>query len=155
MKLRTKFEDEDFKLGEVVEANVYYGGSERIKVIAEPTKGGMITFYFETLKGLNEMFEDAPEEPKGSALDLMVLTLINFIENEPDEDKVDLEDCKQMLEKLKALKRLKEAGFEFGGWTHTPITESVTGYNLHIKAYTDKLADYMDDLQLLFSGEDD
>jgi HAMP domain-containing protein len=44
-------------------------------------------------------------------------------------------------------------GFEFGGWTHTPITKSVIGYNLHIKAYSDKLADYMDDLQLLFGGE--
>lgn len=60
-----------------------------------------------------EEWEDAPEEPKGSALDLMILTLTNFIENEPDEDKVDLEDCKQMLEKLKAWKRLRDKGFRF------------------------------------------
>lgn len=53
------------------------------------------------------------EEPKGSALDLMILTLTNFIENEPDEDKVNLEDCKQMLEKLLAWKRLKDKGVRF------------------------------------------
>jgi hypothetical protein len=63
------------------------------------------------------------------------------------------EEAEKAVEKLKAWKRLKEAGFEFGGWTHTPITKSLTGYNLHIKAYSDKLADYMDDLDLLFGGE--
>lgn len=67
---------------------------------------------YNSLAELNEDWEDAPEEPKGSALDLMILTLTNFIENEPDEDKVDLEDCKQMLEKLKAWKRLKDKGFK-------------------------------------------
>lgn len=64
------------------------------------------------------------------------------------------EEAEKAVEKLKAWKRLKDAGFEFGGWTHTPITKSLTGYNLHIKAYSDKLADYMDDLQLLFGGEE-
>lgn len=107
MKLKTKFQDEDFDLGEVVEANVYYGGSRRIKMIAEDAEGGDHTFYFGTLKELNEMFEDY-EEPKGSALDLMIVTLTNFIENEPDEDIVDLEDCEQMLKKLKVYKRLKD-----------------------------------------------
>ena len=129
MKLKTKFQDEDFDLGEVVEANIYYGGSRRIKVIAEPAKSGTITFYFESLKGLNEMFEDY-EEVKGSALDLMILTLINFIENEPDEDKVDLEDCKQMLEKLKAWKRLKDGGFEFMScsYGHDKTTDDTGGW---------------------------
>lgn len=62
------------------------------------------------------------------------------------------EDAYDALDKLKAYKRLKEAGFKFSGWAHTPITKSLTGYNLHIKAYSDKLADYMDDLQFLFGG---
>lgn len=62
------------------------------------------------------------------------------------------EEAEKAVEKLKAWKRLKEAGFEFSGWTHTPITKSLTGYNLHIKAYSDKLADYMDDLELIFGG---
>ena len=64
------------------------------------------------------------------------------------------EEAEKAVEKLKAWKRLKEAGFNFGSWSHTPITKSLTGYNLHIKAYSDKLADYMDDLHLLFGGEE-
>ena len=64
------------------------------------------------------------------------------------------EEAEKAVEKLKAWKRLIEQGFEFGGWTHTPITKSLTGYNLHIKAYSDKLADYMEDLDLLFGGEE-
>ena len=63
-------------------------------------------------------------------------------------------EAEKAVEKLKAWKRLKECGFEFVGWTHTPITKSLTGYNLHIKAYSDKLADYMGDLQLLFGREE-
>lgn len=65
------------------------------------------------------------------------------------------EEAKKAVEKLKAWKRLKEAGFEFGGWTHTPMTKSLAGYNLHIIACSDKLVDYMDDLHLLFGGEDE
>lgn len=71
---------------------------------------GKYKFQCNSLAQLNKEWEDY-EEPKGSALDLMILTLINFIENEPDEDKVDLEDCKQMLEKLEAWKRLKDTYF--------------------------------------------
>ena len=63
MKLQTKFQDEDFDFGEVVNANIYYGDHNRIKVIATAARGGEHTFYFESLKGLNELFEDC-EEPK-------------------------------------------------------------------------------------------
>lgn len=82
--------------------------------------GRVEKYYFDSLKDLDE-WEDY-EEPKGSALDLMILTLTNFIENEPDEDKVDLEECKKMLEKLKAWKRLKDKGF---------INEQVFSMNLN------------------------
>ncbi len=57
-------------------------------------------------------------------------------------------EAEEALEKLKVWKRLKDKGFVFGGWEHTPLNE----YNLHIKAYTDKLVDYKDDLHLLFGG---
>ena len=69
---------------------------------------------YNSLAELNAEWEDYKEN-KDSALNIMILTLSNFIENEPDEDKVDLEDCKQMLEKLKALRRLKDNGFKFEG----------------------------------------
>lgn len=155
MRLKTKFQDEDFDLGEVVEANIYYGGNGRLKVVTEPAKGGIITFYFETLKGLNKMFEDAdaPEEPKGSALDLMILTLTNFIENEPDEDKVDLEDCKQMLEKLRAWKRLKDKGFRFKGYTDD--SGDLFSCQVIRCSFDDFGKESRKDLDLLFSQEDD
>lgn len=102
---------------------------------------------YNSLAELNNDWEDY-EEPKSSALDLTVLTLTNFIENEPDENKVDLEDCKRLLEKLKAWKRLKDKGFRFTG--HFLGTE---GLNIHYEC--DMKNDISDDLDLLFSGEDD
>jgi hypothetical protein len=91
-------------------------------------------------------YEEDYEEPKGSALDLMILTLTNFIENEPDEDKVDLEDCKKMLKRLRAWKRLKDAGCEFNGYMQEGDTVSIELL---------KGDDFsFDDLDLLFGGEE-
>lgn len=156
MKLKTKFQDEDFDLGEVIEANVYHGGSERIKVIAEPTKGGMITFYFETLKGMNEMFEDAPEEPDvfyyidadgviqidqvlSSEIN-MRKSIGNYFETKEEADKA--------VEKLKAWKRLEEKGFHWLWYNSTPAGNSV---DFHISEW-DKEATR--DIDLLFGGEE-
>lgn len=101
------------------------------------------------MKELNEEWEDY-EEPKGSALDLMILTLNNFIENEPDEDKVDLEDCEQMLEKLKAWKRLKD--------TITRIDrasfDDVGTATLFIRYEKENHKEVNKDLDLLFGGEE-
>lgn len=124
MRLKTKFQDEDFDLGEVVEANVYYGSSGRIKVIAEPTKGGMITFYFETLKGLNEMFEDY-EEPK----EYWHIFGTNITKTQEGLDKLydernkeignyfeTREEAEKAVEKLKALTEAKEDGLKIKGY---------------------------------------
>lgn len=114
-----------------------------------------------SLAELNEVWEDAPEEPKeywyidydggilygvtdDSTTEKMMKSMGNYFETE--------EEAEKAVEKLKAWERLKEARFEFGGWTHTPITKTLTGYNLHIKAYSEKLVDYMDDLELIFGG---
>lgn len=153
MKLQTKFQNEDFELGEVVEADIFYGGDGSFKVVGCALKGGRHSFYYRSLKELNEEWEDAPEEPKGSALDLMVLTLTNFIENEPDEDKVDLEDCKQMLEKLKAWKRLKDKGFRFRGYDDMDrgqLGDIVIYAKMPTFEYDDEST--RDDLDLLFGG---
>lgn len=112
-----------------------------------------------SLAELNEEWEDAPEEPKGSALDLMILTLANFIENEPDEDKVDLEDCEQMSDKLKAWRRLKDKGFRFVCYTRrldvAMLPEVRALKNLiDITAYlpSNKIEEMEADLELLFGG---
>ena len=169
MKLKTKFQDEDFDLGEVVEANIYYGGSGRIKVIAEPVRGGMITFYFETLKGMNEMFEDAPEEPKGTYFintqgDVQFWDSSSFAypddwtkEKEIGNYFDSREEAEKVVKKLKALKRLKDKGFSFdpvdryealcGNGFNIPITATMPP-----EAYTD--TEVSKDLDICFGGEE-
>ena len=164
MKLKTKFQDEDFELGEVVDANVFYSGNHRegFKVVAESKSGGEISFYYNSIKDFTDQWEDY-EEPKGSALVLMILTLTNFIENEPDEDKVDLEDCKQMLDRLKAWKRLKDKGFKFEGIKedYTRILQSQEPFRtgkryLQFNKSEDEewMKENWEDLDSLFGGEE-
>lgn len=168
MKLKTKFQDEDFDLGEVVEANIYYGGSGRIKVIAEPAKGGMITFYFETLKGMNEMFEDAPEEPKYFYC-ICTEGSINKYEVERYETETWVkhaksigncfntrEEAEKVVEKLRAWKRVKrdlvslhwqrERDGSFSVWG-----EFKTGNTLRADVYLDI---HSKDLDICFGGEE-
>lgn len=145
-----------------------------MKVIDKETKGivdldvhetGDFRKQINSIAELTSKYEDY-EEPKTSALDIMILTLIDFIENEPDEDKLDLEDCKQMLDKLKAWQRLKDKGFEFTGLTSfytgrgsqavnysgTPVTIS---FNKSMDVLgQDWIKDNKKDLELLFGGEE-
>lgn len=160
MRLKTKFQDEDFDLGEVVEANVYYGGSGRIKVIAEPAKGGMITFYFETLKGMNEMFEDATEEPEewyineynepekvgfGSPIDdIESLREIGFLFKTEKETELAIRKCK-------AWKRLRDKGFRFKCWYGGSKNIDWEITSLENETYIPR--QICDDLDLLFSQE--
>lgn len=103
-------------------------------------------YEYNSLAELNKEWEDY-EEPKGTALDLMILTLTNFIVNEPDEEKVDLEDCKVMLEKLEAWKRLENKGFRFTGWYASGYLGdfNITGEGKHFDS-----EDTQKDLGLLF-----
>lgn len=143
MKLRNK------KTGEIIDTLNEYDCSKGISFGADHHDGNPTIKSYNSLAELNEEWEDAPEEPKGSALNLMILTLTNFIENEPDEDKVDLEDCKQMLEKLKAWERLKDKGFEFTGWDRHPDFPG----DFRITA-SDEYTCADKDLDLLFGGEE-
>ena len=147
MKLKTKFQDEHFELGEVVYCTISYGLGDKIEVMAAGKNP--VTYRYNSIKDFTDHWEDVPEEPKDSALNLTILTLTNFIENEPDEDKVDLEDCKQMLDKLKAWKRLKEKGYEFTGWDRHPDYPG----DYRITA-SDEWACDDKDLDLLFGGEE-
>lgn len=164
MKLKTKFQDEDFDLGEVVEANIYHGGSGRFKVIAEPAKGGIITFYFETLRGMNEMFEDY-EEPKKYW----------YITGEGDICRDDIkhsewieerksignyfeteEETEKAVEKLKTLTKLCKKGFEFNsvemfGMGLIRIEASIP---INEKTTLQERSDITDSLYLLFGGEE-
>lgn len=159
MRLKTKFQDEDFDLGEVVEANVYYGGSGRIKVIAEPAKGGMITFYFETLKGMNEMFEDATEEPEeywyisayGNLAKTDVMTDLHRGAEEIGNLFDTKEEAEKVVEKLKAFKRLKDKGFRFKNDSLDICCHTI---NFKVDRQFDMTDETSRDLHLLFRGEE-
>lgn len=122
MKLRTKFQDEDFELGEVVTADIATLPDGRIKLEAAAKKGGFHTILYYSLEELNEEWEDY-EEPKviyyiswdGVVLHSSDKTgwqdtkqIGNYFETE--------EEAEKAVEKLKAWKRLKDKGFRFGGW---------------------------------------
>lgn len=134
MRLRNK------KTGEIID--IYKGE------VTLHYNQGRKTIHFKSLEELED-WEDY--EPKGSALDVMILTLTNFIENEPDEDKVDLDDCRQMLEKLMAWKRLKDKGFRFEGWDNT---DRSTIHHFSLFVVIEDLESINKDLDLLFGGEE-
>lgn len=124
MKLRTKFEDEDFKLGEVVDAIVESLGKydKELKVIATAAKGGQHTFYYSSIEAFIADWEDAPkkywyidcdgmivdDKDLGTGFDKDCKEIGNYFETEEEADKA--------VEKLKAWKRLKDKGFRFKTW---------------------------------------
>ena len=63
MKLRTKFQDEDFELGEVVTADIATMPDGRIKLQAVAKKGGLHTIFYDKLEKLYDEWKDY-EEPK-------------------------------------------------------------------------------------------
>lgn len=126
MRLRTKFQDEDFELGEVVNAKISdltcYEDDKRFKLTASAQKGGEHTFFYSSIAEFLEMWEDAPEEPKEhwyisadgdvrskperQFCDPVYMKIIgNYFESE--------EEAKRAVEELKAFKRLKDKGFRF------------------------------------------
>lgn len=119
---------------------------------------GSQTQVIESIEELTSRFEDY-EEPKRSALDLTILTLANLIENEPDEDKVDLDDCKQLLEKLKAWQRLEKLGFRFIGETCEYKADKHFGSVFYetsgdVSDVYEDASEFYDDLDLLLGGEE-
>ena len=58
MKLRTKFQDEDFELGEVVDVAMATMPDGRVILRGKAAKGGLHTFYYKSLKDLTDNWED-------------------------------------------------------------------------------------------------
>ena len=110
-------------------------------------------------KNVAEMYEagwEDYEESKRTALDMIIFTLTNFIECEPDEDKVDLGDCKQMLDKLKAWKRLKDKNV-FIYLDHMDFRFQEGTFKVEFPdrlLANDEMAEADRDLDLLFGGEE-
>lgn len=128
MKLKTEFQDEDFKLGEVADVNIATMPDGRIKAQAVAKSGGVHTFFYDDLKTFTDDWEDVPEEPKTEFYitawgDIREYTT----ENERFAFKQKLaignyfetrEEAEKTVEKLKALKRLEDKGFKVDLWDY-------------------------------------
>jgi len=117
-----------------------------------------------TLGSLTKEWEDVPEEPKeywymdyGGRIKAM-----NDANDEEDMARKEIgnyfssrEEAERAVEKLKAWKRLKDKGFGFKYWTYKmdePKIENHTHFKI-VGVCEDGVR--FDDLDLLFSGEDD
>ena len=161
MKLKTKFQDEDFELGEVVDANMFYSGDIRqgFKVVAVAKAGGQHSFYYNSVKDFTDHWEDAPEEPKeywwidscGDALQEdfnggFVDTQRELIGNKFETK----EESEKAVEKLRAWKRLRDKGFKFGGYTDT--SGDLFSCQVIRCSFDDFGEESRKDLDLLFGG---
>ena len=161
MKLKTKFQDEDFELGEVVDAKISTTSlvDTHIEVKCKAKKGGEYLFCFESIKEFTEWFEDY-EEPKWFRDYWFIDSCGSIIKQEDDvlgstrreignyfETK---EEAETAVEKLKAWKRLKESGAYYG-WRRNQ-----TGTCEVYMRWPDRIPSYevKKDLDLLFGGEE-
>lgn len=130
MKLKTKFQDEDFELGEIVEGVIVEclgKHEEELRVIATAAKGGQHAFYYSSIKKFMDEWEDAPEEPKGywhidSDGELIYESSDDGCEFDNDCKVIGnyfetKEEAEKAVDKLKAWKRLRDKGFEIESYS--------------------------------------
>lgn len=157
MRLRTKFQDKDFELGEVVDAQIAYACLQRMKIEAKDKEGEFHSFYYDSIKDFTDHWEDASEEPEEHYF------ISNCGEVKPEKghslhrdqrikignDFESKEEAEAAVDRLKAWKRLRDKGFEFDGWKRD---ERYYG-DFTITA-TDQISCDDKDLELLFGGEE-
>lgn len=166
MKLKTEFQDEDFKLGEVADVNIATMPDGRIKAQAVAKSGGVHTFFYDDLKTFADDWEDAPEEPKEY---WYIAELCAGLQKKQDTDNGEdrfnkqignyfetEEEAEKAVEKLRAWKRVKrdlvslnwqrERDGSFSVWG-----EFKTGNTLRADVYLDI---HSKDLDICFGGEE-
>ena len=174
MKLKTKFQDEDFDLGEVVDVNIATMPDGRIKAQAIAEAGKIRTFFYEKLETFWNDWEDYEEPKRYWFIDAFGNIVQNEITKHYGDEYTDMtatyenqkqignyfetpEEAEKAVEKLKAWKRLKDKGFKF---CCDIEYESLCGNGFNIplnaimppEAYTD--TEVSKDLDLLFGGEE-
>ena len=119
MKLKTKFQDEDFDLGEVIDASIMYGYEDKIEVYCTEK---MKHRKYNSIKDFTDHWEDATEEPK----EYWHIFGTNITKTQEGFDEIfdkrnkeignyfeTKEEAEKAVEKLKSFKRLKDKGFRF------------------------------------------
>lgn len=125
MKLKTEFQDENFKLGEVADVNIATMPDGRIKAQAVAKSGGVHTFFYDDFKTFTDDWEDVPEEPK----EYWYISDFGYVFNHEINNKSvkstieemklignyfeSKEEAEAAVEKLLAWKRLRDKGFRF------------------------------------------
>lgn len=164
MKLKTKFQDEYFRLGEVIEADIHYGGNGSLEVEAKTRMDGHRVFYCKSLKELNDLFEDH-EEPKeywyvscdGRALEATT-DEDDYNEKHNKGHKqignyfLSKEEAELAVRKLKAWKRLKDIGCRFV--LDDNLTVKFVGPEVKKIVSAEEGRILCDDYRLLFGGEE-
>lgn len=166
MKLKTKFQDEVFELGEVVNADIATMPDGRIKLQTTAKVGGIHTFYYDKLEEISSDWQDYKESKKH--YEILGASIVIGIEDAEDEifrnqGQREIgnyfeteEEALKAVEKLKAWKRLKDSGFRFDEWSWS--ASSISDIDIiNIKAYMDIQTNFEDkkaDLDLLFRGEE-
>ena len=157
MKLKTKFQDEDFELGEVVDASIMYGCSDKIEVYCTEK---MKHRKYNSIKDLTDHWEDTLEEPKEhwaidqfgepinvSGLSRLQLEKLHRLGNDFPSENATM----KAVERLRAWKRLKDKGFRFKRWV-IPKEPKTPHIKLVIEAEMDA-PDSPYDLDLLSGDE--
>lgn len=160
MKLKTVFQDEAFKLGEVADVDIATMPDGRIKAQAVAKSGGVHTFFYDDLKTFANDWEDCEDEH----LYVISAEISCGYECVLKDDYATLcdtavelgigfkteEEAEKAVEKLKAWRRLKDKGFKFCGIKAGSRTISF-GLNASYYFVPDMV---QDDLDLLFGGEE-
>lgn len=158
MKLRNK------KTGEIAELN-YYDGFLQVVDTSSSLCGNSIKGEYTSISELSADWEDAPEEPKEYwGIDYASCRKGGIEEFTYDNDNIDefnksignyfetKEEAKKAVEKLEALKRLKDNNLRFrrGRMTFVNTDDVFTTMDVGVKV--DTYVDVEADLDLLFSG---
>lgn len=136
MKLRNK------KSGEIGIPRIAY---QEIYIDTE----NHITHCYKSLYSVFEEWEDY-EEPKGMQwVDVLVANDGRVVIQYSNE-----EEAEKAVEKLKAVKRLKDNGLVIKKWNHTPDMHLTTGSFLKIEGFIPTIIENIKDLDFLFGGEE-
>lgn len=140
MKLRTKFQDEDFELGEVTDVDIATTPDGRIKAQAEAMRGGLHTIFYKTKAEFDADWEDVPKKE------------VWYLGKRIGNYSMPIKEANIVTEKILAWKRLKDKGFKFEGYdihyNHWHINFTFDNY------CTGEPHSASDDLDLLFGGGD-
>lgn len=171
MRLKNR---ETGEIPERIETIAYIQWSGKIMLVYINSDGEKIVKYYDSLRSFNEEWEDYNKEPEEywfvAGRGVVEYALATGNENDPfDKGHKELgnyfdthEKAKQAVEKLQALKRLKDKGFRFTGWEDLQAEMSTKDLMLFNRDIIDanniigfRMDDYHDcikDLNICFGG---